>query len=384
VGQTTGKLNLKLDQNPIHEKLEIEMQCLDLSNLILFARDVSQTDIPDIPHTNVLYFKDLSLCIASNPPNLDFRCQVDIFAHEANARASINADKGIAMAGEIPSFQVGPLKVTGAEGDDAKFDIEICVATQKIQINGRCDMGEAGFLAACVDIQHLPEPKFDLSIETDFLSRTMKLLGTMVGPPLQGNKTEMLDFILHAAGDQMLLDYLNQHADEAIKTLLHVSEVDIAAQAIDLANQRRGLVEALDEASAALRVAEAAWDKKRNETHAALEKARKDIDAELASLSSKATEAHVAFNNEVKRLEAAWETEKRNAAASINKAEQAISDAARAGEQTLERLRRDPADRRRELEATFGNVDRAIEDARREVNKAQGKQLFFNLLQSLC
>lgn len=374
VGNTTGKLDLKIYQNPAGERLEVEIKRLDLSDLILFARDVSGTAIPAIPHEHALYFEDVALFISSGPPTLKFNCQVDVFGHRPGARASISLQSEIAIAGKIPKFQLGPLEVKGAEGDEAKLDIEITVATQKIYINGHCDIDKAASLEIFVDVELLPQPKFTLRIRADFLSLAMfDLLGTMTGSPLQGTKTEELDFTLHGDFEQKLLDYLNAHGDEAIKSLLHATDADIAAQAASLNNERLGAVKTLDNANATLRIAEAAWDKKQQETHAALDKARRDVDADLARLRGKVEEAHAGFNNEVKRLEAGVSRARRDAAAEADKAEKAIRTAARDGEANLEGLRRALADRQRELQATFGNVDRAIEQARRDVNRAQGK-----------
>jgi hypothetical protein len=342
---------------------------------------VSGTDIPTILHKHALYFEDIALFIASGPPTLEFNCRVEVFGHRAGASASISPQNGIAISGKMPKFQLGPLEVTGAEGDEAKVDVEITVATQKIYLNGRCDIDKAASLETLVDVELLPRPKFSLRIGTDFLSLVMlELIGTMTGSPLQGTKTEELNFNLHGDFEQKLLDYLNDHADEAIKSLLHTADVGIATQAESLDNERRGAVKILDDANATLSSAKAAWDKKRQETHSVLDKVRKDADAELARLRGKVDTAHVAFNNEAKRLEATVATTRRDAAAGIDKAEQAIRSAARAGEQTLEKLKRALADRRRELQATFGNVDRAINQARWDVNRAQGTPAFLTWL----
>ena len=121
-----------------------------------------------------------------------------------------------------------------------------------------------------------------------------------------------------------------------------------------------------------LDAAQAAWDKKREDTYAALNNSKKTIDAELRELEQQVTVAHDAFNKAIKYLEDKLEDVKRVASVATTKAEQAIQTASQESQKKLEELKQTLATREQELTSTFGDVDKAIDNAQRKLDSAQG------------
>ncbi|KAF3924770.1 hypothetical protein ABW21_db0200091 [Orbilia brochopaga] len=380
VGQTTGALAVNVDQNPTDELISVTIQQLGLSDLILFARQVAQQDIPSLP-SDILFFRNVFLYISTGvwfnnkyyPPGLKFDCDMDVFGKQAKADAVINAIDGIKIDGTIDSFDLGPLELTGKDGKNAELDIEIGTSIQRILLDGAFRIGDIASASTHVEVELLPEPRFNFTFAVQFTPLTsFSVLAKMLGS-LFRNNTQDLDFVLHAEFAQDILQYLTDQAQDYFKSFDAAQKAGFEAEHKKLDEEEKSAKLGLEKALGVLDDAKAVWEALRRYVYRRFNEARALVDSELKALREVVSKTRAALDEVVRGLEAALEAAKRNATSLIDTAEAALATARRIGKENVKKLEEALSDSERALTVAFGDVDRAIRQAEADVKQAQGR-----------
>ena len=144
IGKKEAKLAIKLSQNPKEQILVAAVKDLNVANLVKFASQICEYQFPE--PDDFLHFNDFQLYLSTGasigetyyPPGASLKGAMTIFGKRAKFDCTIGTM--VKIMATIEHFELGPLKVRGATGEDPIVDTELSASTQKVLIDGAVDL----------------------------------------------------------------------------------------------------------------------------------------------------------------------------------------------------------------------------------------------------
>jgi hypothetical protein len=372
-----------VSENPEEDLLSARIEQLSLSNLIEFARAVSQVNIPKISDDDILEFKRLNLYISTGvtllkkyyPAGVQFDCDVTVFGHEGTVDATIGSE--VKIKGRIDPFDLGPLTITGANDKKATLDIEIGKETQKIYIDGAVKILDS-ITSLHLNVEMMPNPVFDFQTKVAFGERLEFDLEAKMTGTLTGKDTKALDFSLKADLEQDFLEYIISEANKHFEALHKAAQDGFQATQAEIEESEKAFDQKLAIAQIELEHAKQVWEKKEKDVHDAFNTAKGEIDAKCEKARADLKNAKADLDKAIQGAEGDLERVKHEMADEVKEAEVTVETDAWAAEKELEKLRRAVGDMQKSLDQAFGSIDDHIRSAEDEIERAQGLQPMYH------
>lgn len=375
LGDVTGGMAVSISENPMNEILMGEITKLSPQNLVAFASTITSISIDSANVPNFFDLEQLKLYCApaggsigtiNFEPGFSFAADLVLFDKRVNIYTLFN-DSGVIAKGELDKIELGPLKIKGANGGNAKLDLELTTEKQSVYIDGAFEFlgtGESIYL----DISN-NGASFEL--EQTFLNMLRyKIKAQSIG---SFSNIPNLDFSFYAEFENELTEY--------IKTTV-VQKINDARKAVDVS---------IDDAQKQVDDAEKAYLAEFTPAKEKLDQAQRDADAYLAKCSrdvndQKAVwESNIASaqndvnnakntydyaltdaSNKVEQAQNAYDYAMRDAQNKVNDAQSSYDSAFNAAKAEVERTMND-------YNNSFGNAYNALNSAQNDVNSLQNQ-----------
>lgn len=377
IGSTSATVSLAVGANPSQELISASLQSLSSNDLIAFASDVLQQDIPRIDE-DVFNFEAVSVSISTGvqvgtvytPPGVSFGGTINLFGEKASMEAFVREE--IKISGTFEAFGLGPLAVTGAQGPNPKFEFELGPKRQSLLLDGAAKLVE---LQASLHVEAtlLPKPAFEFDMGLAFTELLpFTLHGAMLGA-LDIKHVSKLDFDLSATLEQKILDYLMTQAN-----MQFVAAEKGAKEGFETARAKLDQVEAsfqnaVNGAQSQLNAAQVAWDAKQKDVKSAFDQVKQSTKAQQAGLQSRLDTAQAAYNQKIDAATKSLEQTRVSAAASIQAAQGVVKKSTIDGAASVAAHQADFDNQKKSIDAKFGDARQSVQNAQNSVQAAQSE-----------
>ncbi|MGY6276136.1 hypothetical protein [Methylomonas sp. MgM2] len=370
LGDVVAQMAVKISEVPSEEILYGELDELSPANLVKFVEGVANISIPGQDVPNFFELKQLKLYCAptggsigtiSYEPGFSFAGDLILFNKQIAAYARVS-DEGAVIKGHLDRMAIGPLKIHGEKGGDARLDLELTAARQSILIDGEIEFLSSN-IGAYVDISNR-------GIEFDFDQSFMGIINYTIAGKSSGSldNPAALDFMLSSEFDSKLTAYLKNDLSNKLQIAIDQAQTDIGT------------------AQANVSKAQQAYENEFGKAEAALTKARSDADAYLQkcreAVKDEQDQYNQSLNNAKKRVEVAkggYEralTQARNALTkaqtdydqAMRSAQNAVSQAQTAYSNAMKKAQNDVGNAQRAYEGAFNDASKKVQGAKRQVN----------------
>jgi hypothetical protein len=341
LGDISGQMAVSISEDPTHEILMGEIAKLSPQNLVSFASTITGISINagDVP--NFFDLEELKLYCAPTggsigtinfEPGFSFAADLILFDKRINVYTLFN-ESGVVAKGELDAIELGPLKIHGANGGNAKLDLELNTEKQSVYIDGGFEflgISESIYL----DISN-KGATFDL--EQNFLN----LLKYTIKAQTQGSFSDPanLDFSFYSEFDNDLTEYIKTTVVQKINDARSAADISIedAQKQVDDAQQAYLALytpakEALDKAQADADAylaqctqdvanQKAAWDAKVASAQNDVNNAKATYDNALNDARNKVAQAQADYYNSVRNAQSALSYAQNDANAKISQAQ---------------------------------------------------------------
>jgi hypothetical protein len=375
IGSTSATVSLAVGANPSQELISASLDGLSSNDLIAFASDILQQDLPQIDE-DIINFEAVSFSISTgvqvgtiyNPPGASFAGTIDLFGEKATMEAFVREE--IKISGTFEAFALGPLAVAGAQGPNPKFEFELGPKRQSFLLDGGVKLLELE-ASLHVEAKLLPKPAFEFDMLLAFTELLpFTLHGAMLGA-LDIKHVSKLDFELSAKLEQKILDYLMTQAN-----LQFVAAEKGAKEGFDNARAKLDQVEAsfqnaVNAAQAQLNTAQVAWEAKQKSVKDAFDQVKQATEAQQAGLQSRLDNVLTAFNQKIDSATKSLEQTKVTAAAKIQSAQATVQKATIDGSASVAAHQADYDNQKKSVDSKFGDALQSIQNAQNSVQTAQ-------------
>lgn len=373
LGDVIGKMALSISADPSHNILYGEVENLSPSNLVKFASDISRLNLPADAVPDFFNLKQLKLYCApvggsigtiTYPQGFSFACNLVLFGKSINMFAAVN-DSGVSAKGSIEAFEVGPLQLKGANGQNAQVALDLTTDKQAILIDGAIDF--MGFYTGLF----LDVSKDGAAFK--FEQKFANVLSYMVAGKSTGSFSQpsRMDFELTAVLDNNITDFLRTTVVQKINDAISAVDKSISDLQADLTRKEIAYKKEFEPANRALIQAQADAD-------AYLKKCQKDVRDEKAKWEKTITDAQTAvtdarntYNNALNDAKNALTNAENAYNAALTAAQNDVSRTQRDYENTMSSAQRDVEKARNAYNSTFGSVQNALNSAQASVNSIQ-------------
>lgn len=366
IGETTMNMAMKISTNPTEQILSGSLQHLDMKELVLFASDTVQLNIPEEDVPDFLDIRNLQFYIAplggsigtiKYEPGISFACDMEFMSKEFEFYTRIS-DNGIEGTGNLDKIDIGPLKVSGQRGDDIALALALTPTDQKFSLDGAIDFLGAKN-GAYIDVS---TQGIEFNFEQNFFNHlTFQIDGKSLGSI---TRPASLDFHLSADMQNDITSFLKNDVSTKINMALDQAEDDIDAAKKKVTDAQNVYDAEFDKASDELKRAQenadALLEQLQHEVNQAKSDYKRNINyAERQVASAKATynRAFRHAKTEVTRAEQDYNTGIRRAKEELRKAERDYNTGIRSAKAELKRA-----------ESVYRN---SFDPAQNAVNKAQ-------------
>jgi hypothetical protein len=375
IGSTAATVSLSLGASPSQELIAASLTGLSCNDLIAFASQVAQKDIPSID-ANIFDFEAVSFSISTGvqvgtvytPPGASLAGTVVLFGERATVSASVRDE--IKMSGTFEAFNLGPLAVTGAKDANPTLEFELGPKKQKLLIDGAAKLLDLE-ASLHVETELLPKPAFEFDMGLAFTELLpFTLHGAMLGA-LDIKSVGKLDFELKATLEQKILDYLMTQAN-----LQFIAAEKGAKEGFDTAQAKLDQVEAsfqaaVSTAQASLDKAQVAWDAKSKDAIDALNQVKQSTAAQQALLQTRLDAAQGSYNQKVTAASQNVDQTKVDAANAIAAAQAAVQKTTIDSNAAVAQHQTDYNNQKASMDAKFGNAKQSLANAQQSIQAAQ-------------
>ncbi|PON25175.1 hypothetical protein TGAM01_v205861 [Trichoderma gamsii] len=376
LGQKEAKLAMKLSQNPKDQVLAAAVTDLGVVDLVQFASKVCEIDFPE-PPKDLLHFNKFDLYLSTGasigeiyfPAGASLSGDMLILGKKAKFDCTVGG-KGVKLMATIEHFDLGPLKVKGATGEDPIVDIELSADKQRIFIDGAVELWDLS-AALHLETQAYPTPAFDFWVKVE-LSDWFKF---NLAAQLTGD-IDFKDLSTLANSDFAVSGEVEQHILENIIGMLD-RQINSMAENTDYDAAKRRLSEKENEYNSSLQAAQSkvddcqrAWEQKQADVKAELERAKAQAAAYLQDLGDKADAADKTYVSTLAAATAYKEQVCHDASVAIREAESAVYHADHDSDDVIRQAQDELHRKRDALNASFGKADADVESAQQTVDAA--------------
>lgn len=376
LGQKEAKLAMKLSQNPKDQVLAAAVTDLGVVDLVQFASKVCDIDFPE-PPKDLLHFNKFDLYLSTGasigeiyfPAGASLSGDMLILGKKAKFDCTVGG-KGVKIMATIEHFDLGPLKVKGATGEDPIVDIELSADKQRIFIDGAVELWDLS-AALHLETQAYPNPAFDFWVKVE-LSDWFKF---NLAAQLTGD-IDFKDLSTLVNADFAVSGEVEQHILENIIGMLD-RQINSMAENTDYEAARRRLSEKENEYSSSLQAAQSkvddcqrAWEQRQADVKSELERAKAQAAAYLQDLRDKADAADKTYVSTLAAATAYKEQVCHDASVAIREAESAVYHADHDSDDAIRQAQDELHRKRDALNASFGKADADVESAQQTVDAA--------------
>ncbi|MEO8412687.1 MAG: hypothetical protein ABI472_03475 [Ginsengibacter sp.] len=350
LGDVSGRLAVSVSENPMHEILMGEIDKLSPQNLVAFAEKLTNISLDSQNVPNFFDIEKLKLYCApaggsigtiTFEPGFSFVADMVLFGKRINIYTLFN-DSGIVAKGELDTIEIGPLKITGSNGGNAKLDLELTTEKQSVYLDCAFEflgIGESIFL----DVSNQGA---SFMLEQTFVDLlTYKIIAKTAG---SFEDLAKLDFSLYAEFENELTDYIKTTVVDKINDARSAVDVSITEARKKVNDAEKAYLALFTPAQNKLNQAQtdadrylaqctkevndqkAVWEAKVNTAQNAVNKARADLDNAINDARNKVAQAENAYNQAMRNAQDTVNTEQVKYNAAFNKAkadaDQAIND----------------------------------------------------------
>jgi hypothetical protein len=379
IGSTAATVSLAVGARPGQQLISATLVGLSSNDLISFASDILQQDIPRIDE-DIFNFEAVSVSISTGvevgtvytPPGVSFSGVVDLFGQKATIEAFVRSE--IKMSGTFEGFSLGPLAVAGAKGPNPKFEFELGPKQQSLLLDGAVKLLELE-ASLHVEAKLLPKPAFEFDMLLAFTELLpFTLHGAMLGA-LDIKNVSKLDFEVSATLEQKILDYMMTEAN-----LQFVAAAKGAKEGFDTARAKLDQVEAsfqnsVKAAQAQVNAAQIVWDAKQIAVKSAFNQVKQSIEAEQAGIQSRLDSTLAVFNQKIDAATKSLDQTKIDASNAIQSAQAAVRKSTIDGGASVLAHQADFDRQKKSMDATFGDARQSVQNAQKSVEAAQREMM---------
>ncbi|KAF8557569.1 hypothetical protein OG21DRAFT_277948 [Imleria badia] len=379
VSEDPKRMYHRLSNEPAIDTLQRQMLCgelknLDISDVVTFAGQLVQQDIPKISDGLLkfeelrLYIRPIGVVLGTTPYPAGFSFMADLLFLEkrANVQCTIDkAQKSLDIIGSIDNFELGPLSVRGSKGPRATLECHIGVSKQQLVIDGIVTLFDMK-AQTYIDVQFLPKPKFKFYLLLQFASVFMfKLDAELLGSI--HDRLSDADFSLYAELENVILEYISQQLIE----LFDAAEV-AATQGLEVAQGKveeaqKAREDAISGAEKNVEDAEKEWQSYERSFWSSSQSIIDRYLSEISRLRAEVDKARTDFNNARRTAERAVEQANQDRSATLATGRRAVENAKHDIDRSINSAQRQLDYAKADLSKEFGVVQRAIEGAHRAV-----------------
>lgn len=376
LGKKEAKMAMKLSQNPKDQVLAAAVTDLGVVDLVQFASKVCEIDFPE-PPKDLLHFNKFDLYLSTGasigeiyfPAGASLSGDMLILGKKAKFNCTVGGT-GVKLMATIEHFDLGPLKVKGATGEDPIVDIELSVDKQRIFIDGAVELWALS-AALHLEAQVYPTPAFDFWVKVE-LSDWFKF---KLAAQLTGD-IDLKDLSTLANADFAVSGEVEQHILENIIGMLD-KQISSMSENTDHEAAERRLQEKENEYNSNLQTAQSkvdgcqrVWEQKQADVKAELERAKVQAAAHLQDLRDKANAADKAYVSTLAAAIAHKEQVCHDASVAIREGESAVYHADHDSDDAIRQAQDELHRKRDALNASFGKAHEDVENAQQTVNVA--------------
>jgi hypothetical protein len=378
IGQKEAKVAMKLSQNPSEQLLVAHIKDLGIGDLVKFASEVAETDLPEPPE-GLLHFIDLDLYLSTGttiaqtyyPPGASLKGEMTMFGKRAKFECSVA--KGIKIMATIEHFDIGPLSVKGATSPDPIVDFELTSSKQQVLIDGAVSIWGAS-ASLHLNAAFSPAPKLDFWMELRLselflLKLQAKLTGKFSLKDLKSLANA--DFEVYGLMEQHFVQYVVKQIEQQIDSAKNAAQEGFDSVKRELEKQEMEFKAGCDAAIAKLEAARKDWHKKRDEVNGKFEEKKRNIAAEKRRLQDKVDEAERAWKQLVADARQALDNARHDATVAIREVQADIDRAQQDSDNSIRDAQNELQRTRDDFWREFGSAKRDLENARHDVENAQ-------------
>ncbi|EUC61643.1 hypothetical protein RSOL_403840 [Rhizoctonia solani AG-3 Rhs1AP] len=380
IGQRQAQLALSIDEDPMKELLSGELESLSITDLVDFASDIIDAQIPKPPH-DLLDFQKVQLYICPAgvdigrtfyPQGFSFQSDATLFGKKAKDVKCVVVTDKVSIKGCVENLALGPLTVRGATDPSANFDCELGAVDQRLLIDGVISLfGQES--PALIVVELLPTPKFEWFTPVKFTNLlSFQLRGTLVGSI---SFTDLSDagFSLDTVFEQPILQYMHDQIMGQFDQARRAVKDGIEAARKDLGKAEAAWKDGTDQAKAALDEAKKTWDEKNERVTTESNKIIDGYNKEIERLQNDITSAQKDYDAVMNLVQNAVRAAERDRARALNSAQHDIDKAQREMISNINATQRAVDIAAQDFEAAYGPAQAAIEQAYRDIQTIQNE-----------
>ncbi|MCI5144712.1 MAG: hypothetical protein D3923_04115, partial [Candidatus Electrothrix sp. AR3] len=370
IGDTIMDMAVNISTNPMDEILSGSLEELDLKEIVVFTADTVGLDIPDDDIPDFLDIKNLQFYVApaggsigtiTYEKGMSFACDMVFIGKEFQFYTRIS-DNGIEGAGKLDKIEIGPLKVSGENGDDVSLGLALTPSDQSFSLDGAISFlgSQKG---AFVDVS-------TKGIEFRFEENFFNLLKFQMEGKSSGSisKPSSLDFQLSADMQNDITSFLKDDVSKKIHDAL-----DVATEGIDAAQKKVDDAERVyraeyDKAEKAVNDAQGAADAYLKQLQADVAKAKADYRREVGNAQKELNRAKAAYDKAFNDAKNAVTKAERDYNSGIASAQADVAKAERNYNSGISSAQAEVTKAERTYKNSIGSAQNSVKSAQRKVN----------------
>jgi hypothetical protein len=373
------------NNNDPHEKLTGELLRTDIKNLSVadleqFFDDLVGVKLPNIP--NFLTIKEIKtyastgVTIGENtyPAGFSFSGDIGFCGADLSAMA-LKADDTLHISGSLSNFSIGPFAVKGFnDTPTASVDLVLGRSEQRATINGQIDIANLYKVGLLLNLETKPKPAFAFDFILQFTPMlTFSVDATMIGDIKDFKEINKADFSLTATFEQHLLDYIRDHALQALDAAKKSADKAMTSAETDLEQKRHAHDQEIQSKEAELQKCKDAWGKRQQDAQAKATQQQKEWNDKINAAQADVTREQQAFDNKIKNAEAAIQLADADRKAQLQKANAKITQAQTDWNNNVASAQLKLHNAQTTFSAKFGHAEQDLTNAENKVNDLQNK-----------
>ncbi len=375
IGNTIMDMAANISTNPMDEILSGTLKELDLREIVLFATDTVGLNIPEEDIPDFLDIKNLQFYVApaggsigtiTYEKGMSFACDMVFMGKEFQFYTRIS-DNGIEGEGKLDAIEIGPLKVSGENGDNVSCGLSLTPSAQSFSLDGAIS-----FLGSKKGVYVDVSTK---GINFKFEENFFNLLKFQIEGKSSGSISEPsnLDFQLSADMQNDITNFLKNDVSNQINTVLNSATQDINAAQKKVEDAERVYKAEYDKARKDLNDAQGAADAYLNQLKADVDKANANYQREVGNAQNELNKAEAAYNKAFNDAKNAVAQAERDYNSGIASAQAAVTQAERDYNSDITSAQNAVTQAERDYKNSIGSAQNALNSAQRNVNSILGE-----------
>ncbi|KAG8785050.1 hypothetical protein FRC12_018030 [Ceratobasidium sp. 428] len=378
VGKSEGDVAVDINEDPSQELLKGKIEKFGIQDLVSFARELTELDIPMPP--DFINFDEIRLYMSSGvtlgsvtyPAGFSFKANLKLFGVQLDASAEVTGGT-LKATGSVGEIHAGPLYISGQHGKDAMLSLQIGSSVQQLHVDGAISLLGLN-LGITLQLEILPKPEFSF----DFTLRFTDLLTFVVDAKMTGEITNLKDlhsnqfgFALHAVFEQHLLDYVREQVHKLLMAAKKKADAAIENAENSVKAEEAKLQSGIQSAQKKLDADYNSWLAHSQKVHADSQRFINGYMKKLHSLQGDVETERKQYNAKLKDAEGAVQHANADRAAKMRDAEAAVTKAKKDWDDDVSKAEKDLEAAKKTFQQKFGSAEEDIDNARRKVDSIQ-------------